>query len=175
MNTIRVLAALLVLTMGTAFASSMTASASAPTRVVSFQASYTGTASLLISSSSVEVLSVKGRGSATLLGTSTVSGTANGAGANGLCVPFSGKGTIKSSVGTLKLSAISTKSQGCSSGQSGPVTVTVTGSAKVTGGTGKASGAKGTLTFKGKLLLNDTTGAQTGTFKGKLSGKLTVK
>jgi hypothetical protein len=67
-----------------------------------------------------------------------------------------------------------TKSQGCSSGQNGPVTVKVTGVAKVTGGSGKAKGAKGDLKFKGTLKLNGTTGSQSGAFSGTVKGKLTV-
>jgi hypothetical protein len=174
MKIIRILAVLLAVAMAGVLARPTTTSAAAKTKVVSFKGSYTGTASLLISNSSVKILSVDGSGSASLIGASSISGTGNGTGANGLCVPFKGKGAIKGSAGTIKLSVNATKSQGCSSGQSGPVTVSVTGSAKVTGGSGKAKGAKGTLTFKGTLKLNDTTGSQTGTFSGQLSGKLTV-
>lgn len=141
---------------------------------VSFKGKYTGTASLLIENNTTKILSVNGTGSGSIVGAGTVSGTGNGTGASGQCVPFTGKGQIKGSAGTIKFSVTSSKSQGCSSGQSGPVTVTVNGVAKVTGGTGKAKGAKGNLTFKGTLKLNDTTGSQSGPFTGQLSGKLTV-
>ena len=89
-------------------------------------------------------------------------------------MPFKGTGKIKGVSGTIYLSTTS-KARGCSSGQSGPVTVTVTGTAKVTGGTGKAKGAKGTLKFNGKLKLKNTKGSQTGTFSSAMiKGSLTV-
>jgi hypothetical protein len=174
MKSIRVLAVLLAVVVAAVLASPATTSAAAKTKVVSFKSSYTGTASLLIDSSSVKILSVAGNGSASLIGAGSISGTGNGTGASGLCVPFTGKGAIKGSSGSIKFSVNASKSQGCSSGQSGPVTVTVTGVAKVTGGSGSAKGAKGNLRFTGTLKLNDTTGAQSGTFSGTLSGKLTV-
>jgi hypothetical protein len=174
MKTTRILAVLLAVAIAWVVAVPTTSSAATKTKVVSFKARYTGTASLLIDNSSVKILSVAGIGTASLVGSGSISGTGDGTGANSLCVPFTGKGAIKGSTGSIKFSVNATKSQGCSSGQSGPVTVSVTGLAKVTGGSGSAKGAKGNLKFKGTLKLNDTTGSQSGTFSGTLSGKLTV-
>ncbi len=151
-----------------------TSAASAKTKTVAFKGSYSGTASLLISGSTIKVLSVKGIGSSSVVGKGTLSGTAKATSASSACVPFKGTGKIKGVSGTISLSTTS-KAQGCSSGQSGPVTVTVTGTAKVTGGTGKAKGAKGTLKFNGKLKLKNTKGSQTGTFSSAMiKGSLTV-
>jgi len=150
------------------------ANASPATKKISFKGTYSGTASLLIENSSVKILSVAGTGKSSVIGSGSLSGTGKGTGANGQCVPFNGKGSLKGASGTIKFSVTSSKSQGCSSGQSGPVTVTVTGSAKVTSGSGKAKGAKGTLKFSGTLKLNDTSGSQSGAFNGKLTGNLTV-
>jgi hypothetical protein len=153
-----------------------TTNAAVKTKVVSFKGTYSGTASLLIQGTDIKVLSITGNGSAPIVGTSSLSGTAAataGADSN-LCVPFKGSGSIKGSAATIKLATLSTTSKGCSSGQSGPVTVSVTGTAKVAGGTGKARGAKGTLKYKGTLKLDDTSGSQSGTFTGTVSGKLTV-
>jgi hypothetical protein len=174
MKAISALAVLAAVAIAGVFAIPTPTSAAAATKVVSFKATYSGTASLLIDNSTIKILSVKGKGSAALVGAGTISGTGNATGASGLCVPFTGKGTIRGSTGTIKFSVNTTKSQGCSSGQSGPVTVTVTGVAKITSGSGRAKGAQGHLKFKGTLKLNDTTGSQSGAFSGTLSGKLTV-
>jgi hypothetical protein len=174
MKTTKILAVMFAVAMTALIALPASASAAAKTKVVTFKAKYSGTSSLLIENSSVKILSVDGTGSASVVGAGSISGTGNGTGANGLCVPFKGKGKITGSTGTISFSVNVTKSQGCSSGQSGPVTVAVTGTIKVTGGSGKAKGASGTLTFKGKLKLNDTSGSQSGTFSGSLSGNLTV-
>lgn len=174
MKTYRIPAVLLALIVAGAFTTPARASVTAKTKVVSFKGSYSGTASLLIEGSSLKILAVNGTGTASLVGASTLSGTGKGVGANGSCVPFTGKGKLKGSAATISFTVNSSRSQGCSSGQSGPVTVTVTGTATVTGGTGKATGAKGTLTYKGTLNLPDTSGSQSGTFSGTVSGKVTV-
>lgn len=174
MKTRRILAVLLMAAMAAMLVGTARTSAAAATKTVKFKGSYSGTASLLIENSSVKILSVKGNGTASIIGTSKLSGTGAGTGASGLCVPFKGNGSIKSSKGAIKFSVNATKSQGCSSGQSGPVTVTVTGTAKITSGSGTAAGAKGTLKYKGTMDLKDTTGSQTGTFSGTVSGSVTV-
>lgn len=174
MKSFRIPVILLGVALAAALALPAVAHASPSTRTVSFKGSYNGTATVLIDNSSVQIQSVKGTGSSSVVGSGSVSGTGNGTGASGQCVPFDGKGTVKGSAGTIKFTVNASKSQGCSSGQSGPVTVTVVGTMKVTSGTGKASGAKGTLGFKGTLKLNDTSGSQTGAFSGKISGKLTI-
>lgn len=174
MKTTRMLALLLALAMTAMLIAPGSASAAPSSKVVSFKGTYAGTATVLIDNSAVKIVSVKGTGSASLVGAGSVTGTGDGTGASGSCVPFTGPGTVKGAKGTIKFTVNPAKSQGCSSAQSGPVTVTINGVAKVTGGSGSAKGAKGNLTFKGTLKLNDTTGSQSGAFSGTVSGKLTV-
>ena len=176
MKTIRIAAVLMAVAMAGVIASPASMSAAtAKTKTVAFKGSYSGTASLLISGKSIKVMSVKGRGSASVVGAGTLSGTAKGT-SNGSssCVPFNGSGAIKGASGTIKLSTSISSAKGCSSGQSGPVTITITGTAKATGGTGKAKGANGNLRYTGKLHLKNTTGSQSGSFNASISGKLTV-
>lgn len=175
MKAIRILAVLIAVALVGSLASPAPTSAAKSTKVVTFKGSYSGTASLLINGDSIKILSVTGHGSASIVGASSLTGIGSATSSgNSQCVPFKGTGAIKGSAATIKFSVSTSTSKGCSSGQSGPVTVTVNGIAKAKGGTGKAKGAKGNLKFKGKLKLNDTTGSQTGTFSGTVSGKLTV-
>ena len=67
------------------------------------------------------------------------------------------------------------KSSGCSSGESGPVTVTFNGLAVATGGSGTAKGATGSLKFNGTLKLAGTSGSQNGPYTVALTGKLIFK
>jgi hypothetical protein len=125
-------------------------------KAVSFSGRYQGDTALLINNGAVTISSVTGKGKGTLVGARTISG----------------KG---SSSAKLNLKVVESKSSGCSSGESGPVTVTFTGLAIVTGGAGKAKGAGGSLKFNGTLKLGGTSGSQNGSYTVALSGKLTVK
>jgi hypothetical protein len=176
MKRTQLLAAVLAVAMAGVVASPASTSAAVKTKTVSFKGKYTGTASVLFQGTDIKILSVTGSGSASIVGTSSLSGTgeATGGADSNNCVPFKGKGSLKGASATIKFSVSGSTSKGCSSGQSGPVTVTVTGVAKITGGTSKAKGATGSLKYKGTLKLNDTSGSQTGTFSGTVSGKLTV-
>jgi hypothetical protein len=156
------------------FASPAVASASAG-KAIAFTGHYTGKAALLIDNGSVKISSVKGTGTGSVVGASTVLGS-GAASAAAQCDPFTGTGSIAGSGGKISLVVTqSNASQGCSSGESGPVTVTFQGVAKATGGTGKTEGAAGALKFNGTLKLGGTSGAQTGSFSVTLTGKLTVK
>jgi hypothetical protein len=156
------------------FASPAVASASAG-KVVAFSGHYTGKAALLISNGNVTISSVKGTGKGTLVGTSSVLGS-GAASAAAQCDPFTGTGSITGTGGKITLVVTkSTTTQGCSNGESGPVTVTFQGVAKATGGTGKTKAASGSLKFHGTLQLGNTSGAQTGSFSVTLTGKLSVK
>jgi hypothetical protein len=141
---------------------------------VAFSGYYTGTVTLLINNGSVTISSVKGKGTGTLVGASSVAGRGS-ASASAQCDPFGGLGSIVGKTGTIKLSVTSSSSQGCSSGESGPVTITFHGAAKVTGGTGKASGATGTLKFNGSTKLGGTSGRQNGSFSASITGQLLVR
>ncbi len=150
------------------------AGAAVKTKTVTFTGHYSGVASLLINNGAVSIPSVNGTGTGTLLGAGKVVGSGTSSAA-AQCDPFGGTGYITGAGSKITFTVTKSTSKGCSSGQSGPVTVTFTGTAKATGGTGKAKGATGTLSFKGSLKLADTTGSQNGNYIVTLSGKLTVK
>jgi len=149
-------------------------SKSVPTRTVAFSGHYAGNVALLIDNSKVTISSVTGKGTGTLVGTSTVSG-AGSASASAQCDPFSGRGAIAGPGTRIEFLVTSSSSQGCSSGESGPITVTFKGVAKATGGTGKAKGVSGDLTFKGTLHLGNTTGSQKGEYTVTVTGRLALK
>ena len=146
----------------------------AASKKVAFSGHYSGTVDLLINNGSVTISSVRGKGTATLVGASSILGTGS-ASASAQCDPFGGLGSISGKTGTIKLSVASSTSQGCSSGESGPVTITFHGTAKATGGTGEASGATGTLKFNGTTKLGGTSGRQNGSFSATISGELAVR
>lgn len=149
----------------------------AKTAKVAFSASYKGTMSLLWASSSVSVTALTGTGVATKLGTTTLKGTGSSA-PSSTCDPFGGKGTITSAKGTLILSVVSSSKQSaCASGSAAPTSVSVTGVATVTNGTGVYAGAKGSLTIKGSFSIQSTTAgsSESDAFTATLKGTLTVK
>lgn len=143
-------------------------------KVVAFSGHYQGEASLLIDNGSVTISSVTGKGTGTLVGASKILGKGSGSAA-AQCDPFTGTGTITGAGAKLALTVVQSKSSGCSSGQSGPVTVTFTGLALVTGGSGKAGGASGSLKFNGTLKLGGTSGSQNGSYTVALRGNLKLK
>ena len=155
-------------------AGSITAApAYAAAKTVSFSGHYKGTAALLINNGAVSIPVVRGTGSGTLVGASTVFGKGT-ASAAAQCDPFTGTGSLSGKHAKIDLLIIKSTAQGCSSGESGPVTVTFSGTVKATGGTGAAKGAKGDLKFKGTLALKGTSGTQNGTYSVTLTGKLSV-
>jgi len=142
-------------------------------KTISFTGHYQGKASLLINNGAVTISSVAGTGTGTLLGASTVTGKGSSS-ASAQCDPFTGTGSLTGAKGKINMTVIESKSTGCSSGQSGPVTVTFTGVAVAKGGTGTAKGATGSLNFKGTLNLAGTSGSQDGHYTVTLTGKLKV-
>lgn len=157
------------------FVTSAMASMSAKT--VTFSATYSGKASLLIDNNKVTISSIVGSGKNSLFGSSKVSGSGSAPkSSSSLCDPFGGKGSIVGGANKVTFVVVQSSSQkGCSSGESGPVTITFSGVTKATGGTGKALGASGSLKFSGTLKLGGTSGSQSGAFSVSLTGKLTVK
>lgn len=145
-------------------------------RTVAFVGHYKGTAALLINNGTATISSVhgSGTGTASLVGKSTIRGSGR-AGASALCDPFSGKGAILGTGGTIRFAVANSTSKGCSSGESGPVTVTFKGVAKAIGGTGKDKGASGSLVFAGTMKLGGTSGSQSGTFTVTLHGRLSFR
>ncbi len=165
---------------GSAIAGASAAGASLPStraaavKALAFSGHYSGNVAVLIDNSRVTISSVTGKGSGTLVGPSTVSGKGS-ASASAQCDPFSGTGSIAGRTARIDFLVTSSTSQGCSSGESGPVTVTFKGIAKATGGTGRARGVSGSLVFKGSLKLGSTSGSQKGDFTVTVSGHLALK
>lgn len=157
-----------------ALASARTPAPQAQGKSVAFTGRYKGTASLLIDNGSVTIQSVPGQGSGTLVGASTVTGSGTSSAA-AQCDPFTGSGHISGAAATIDFKVTSSSAQGCSNGESGPITVTFHGTAKADGGSGKAAGARGSVSFKGTLQLGGTSGSQTGSYTVTLTGNLTVK
>jgi hypothetical protein len=111
-------------------------------------ATYTGQASGSVSGTSASgSASTSGRGS--LVGKSTFSGSATGDASTPPCIHFTGRGSIKSAGGTIRLASLpgATACVAAASGDSG----TFTGKARISGGTGKFAHARGTLAFSGSF------------------------
>ncbi|HET9059655.1 MAG TPA: hypothetical protein VFN61_07015 [Acidimicrobiales bacterium] len=143
-------------------------------KTVAFTGHYKGHATLLINNGAVTIPSVAGTGTGTGLGASKISGKGS-AGASAQCDPFSGTGAITGAHAKLTLVVKSSSATGCSSGESGPVSVSFHGVAVVKSGTGALAGASGSLKFHGTLNIGGTSGSQNGPYTVTLTGKLSVK
>jgi hypothetical protein len=146
---------------GTAIA----ANAVAP-KTVAFKGSYTGTVVEKVDGQTVTA-NTNGAGSGTLVGKSKLFGVVSGTTASPPCSPLNGPGTIAGPAGKLRLTVVPATSHGCAASEEDQTNITVSGNAKVTGGTLKFRKARGTLHFSGHY--DRTSGA----FDVKLTGKLT--
>ncbi len=152
-------------------ASVMTALAVAATSVgtalggsTSFSASYRGKVTEVVNGQAVTA-TPRGTGKGTLIGKSTLIGTVAATTANPPCSPLSGPGTLTGAKGKLKIT-LRSGSRACAASQDEPNNISFSGSAKVTGGTGKFRSAKGTLRYSGHY------DRGTGAFTVKLKGTL---
>jgi hypothetical protein len=109
---------------------------------------------------------VIGAGTGTVVGKSKLGGTVNATTENPPCSPLKGLGAIVGPLGRLKITVVST-SRGCAASEEDQNDISVSGTAKVTGGTLKFRKARGTLRFTGRY------DRQAGTFSVKLTGTLT--
>ena len=133
--------------------------------VVAFAASYAGKATVKITDD-VANISAEGAGTATVIGASTVAGKGLGDASKQPCVPFTGTGAITASSGPTTLSfTVVPGSSGCGD-EEGKV-FSISGRAKITGGTGTMANASGTLKLTGVY----DRGA--GTFSIKFTGQVT--
>ncbi len=136
------------------------ASPVAQASTVRFSGRYSGRASVSVKGSAIKISSVSGSGSGTD-GLNKLTGS-NGTGhTSGTCGFFSGPASISGSGGSLTL-AVKSTSKGC--GESN--VKSVSGSATVSGGSGKLKGAKGTLSFAGSY--NKSAGTFTVTISGSV-------
>jgi hypothetical protein len=144
-------------------------------KTVAFSGSYTGTMSLLWSASDVKVTTLTGTGKGATLGLTAVSGTGSSSPTSS-CDPINGTGTLSGGGSSLHLTLLTT-SKACATDSAAPTSATVTGSAKVLGGTGKFRGATGTLKVTGSFSIKSTTAgsSESDGFSATLSGKLITK
>ena len=159
-----------------------TAAVSHVIKKVKFVGTYRGTLGLLMvgaaggTATTVKVTSVKGTGTGTLLGRGTVSGIGS-APAGSQTDPITGNGILLGGGSKLMLTVVTSKSFGTAAAASTPTSVSVSGVAKVTSGTGKYKGVSGNLTFKGSFNVksNNAGSNESDAFTATLSGTLTIK
>jgi hypothetical protein len=135
--------------------------------VTAFSGTYKGFATEKVNGQTVTA-TVKGTGTGTLVGKSTISGTVVATTSSDQpCAPFRGPGLISGKSGKLKVTVVPS-SRGCAASEEDKNNISVAGSVKVTGGTGKYRSAKGTLRFTGHY------DRGSGAFSVKLKGTLSV-
>jgi hypothetical protein len=147
-----------------AFAAFTASALAAPaTTTVAFKATYTGKATEKVSGQNVTA-TAKGTGTASVLGKSTITGTAKGSTA-AQCSNIIGPGKIASTKGNLNVTLV--KATGCAASEQDRDNILLKGTVKVSGGTAKFKKAKGSIHFSGHY--NRSSGA----FNVKLTGTLT--
>jgi hypothetical protein len=114
---------------------------------IAFAGTYKGKLSIVWGDTYLQVTAVKGEGTGNVLGLTDMSGTGAAAPA-GICDTFDAKGSIAGGGNSLNVTFDST-AKGCAEDESAPTTIKITGTATVTGGTGKYAGATGTLKVTG--------------------------
>lgn len=114
---------------------------------VAFSGTYKGKLSIVWGDTYLQVTSVKGEGTGNVLGLTDMSGTGAAAPA-GICDTFDAKGSIAGGGSSINVT-FDSSSKGCAEDESAPTTIKITGTATITGGTGKYAGATGTLKVTG--------------------------
>ena len=114
---------------------------------VAFSGTYKGKLSIVWGDTYLQVTSVKGEGTGNVLGLTDMTGTGAAAPA-GICDTFDAKGSIAGGGNSLNVT-FDSSAKGCAEDESAPTTIKITGTATITGGTGKYAGATGTLKVTG--------------------------
>ena len=114
---------------------------------VAFSGTYKGKLSIVWGDTYLQVTGVNGTGSGNVLGLTDMSGTASAAPA-GICDTFDAKGSIAGGGSSLNVT-FDSSAKGCAEDESAPTTIKITGTATITGGTGKYAGATGVLKVTG--------------------------
>ena len=144
---------------------------------VAFSGTYKGKISILFGDGNlIQVTKVDATGTGNVSGLSGMSGSASAVPAS-LCDNFDGKGVISGGGNSLNLT-FDSSSQGCADSDSAPATITIKGSAKITGGTGKYAGASGTLSVKGTFDINSkgiVNSSESTSFTLDLAGNIITK
>lgn len=143
--------------------------------VVAFSGTYKGKMSVLWSDSGVQATSVTGSGTGTVLGLDSLSGTGSSSPQN-QCDSIDGSGVLSGGGNALKV-AFDSNAKGCAVDGAAPTTVNITGTASITGGTGKYAGATGTLKVTGSFAIksNQAGFGETTAITVTLTGNITTK
>ncbi len=144
-------------------------------KTVVFSGTYAGSMALLWSASDVKVTTLTGTGGGANQGLTSVIGT-GGSSPSATCDPINGTGTLSGGGNSLHL-ALATTSKACATDSAAPTSVSVTGTATVTSGTGKFAGAKGTLKVQGSFSIKATAAgsSENDSFTTTLRGTITLK
>jgi hypothetical protein len=116
---------------------------------VAFSGTYKGKLSIVWGDTYLQVTGVNGTGSGNVLGLTEMSGTAAAAPA-GICDTFDAKGSISGGGSSINVT-FDSSAKGCAEDESAPTTIKITGTATITGGTGKYAGASGVLKVTGSF------------------------
>lgn len=119
--------------------------------VVAFSGTYKGKMSVLWADSGVQATSVTASGTGANLGLDALTGTGSSSPQN-QCDSIDGAGVLTGGGNTLKVS-FDSNAKGCAEDGAAPTTVNITGTASITGGTGKYAGATGTLKVTGSFAI----------------------
>lgn len=150
--------------------------AASSSKSVSLSATYKGKLTMVWTASDVKV--------------TELNGTSADAGANGLkemsatgssapqsaCAAIAGLGSLSGADGKLTFK-VDSSTKGCGANEAAPSPVSVSGSATVTGGTGKYAGATGSLTIKGTFFVKSTQAGTNDTqdFSATFAGDIKLK
>lgn len=142
-------------------------------KTMAFNATYRGDITMVWSASDVKAEAIGTTSDAGAFGLSKM--TASGVSApQATCAAIAGSGSFSSGADTVKFKV--DKTTGCAANDAAPSPVSVTGSAVITGGTGKYATATGTLKITGSFQVKST---QPGTDKQQFSatfvGTINVK
>lgn len=142
---------------------------------VAFSGTYKGKISILWSDSDVRVTSVTATGTGNVLGLGELTGTGSAAPQN-QCDAFDGTGVLSGGGNTLKV-AFDSSAKACAAEGATPTTITITGNATITGGTGKYAGATGTLKATGTFAIKskDAGFSESTSLTLTLTGNITTK
>lgn len=121
---------------------------------VAIATTYKGKIAMLWSDSGVTATNISATSSGNNGGLDSLSGT-GGSSPQSKCDLIQGSGTMSGGSDTLKVE-FDSSSKGCAEDESGPTTVTITGTAVIKGGTGKYAGASGTLKVTGSFSIKST-------------------
>lgn len=142
---------------------------------VAFSGTYKGKIAILWGDTDVRATSVTATATGHALGLDELTGTGSAAPQN-QCDAFDGTGVLSGGGNTLKVAFDST-AKACAADGSAPTTITITGNATITGGTGKYVGSTGSLKVTGTFAIksNDTGFSESTALTLTLTGNITTK